>query len=87
MASDKSSTGLAACVDHNGMDGIRAYYGSLGYGGIQEVGWQFNDTEAGWTEWNFFDESDADSGVACVIYDETESEGGEMFINVCQTDG
>ncbi|KAK6396799.1 hypothetical protein LTR65_008697 [Meristemomyces frigidus] len=78
IVSADSTVGLAACVDHNGMSGIRVYYGSSS-GGIQEVGWQF-DTDPGWTMWNFFNESDPTSGVACVTYDANDEREG--YINV-----
>ncbi|KAK5697193.1 hypothetical protein LTR97_007328 [Elasticomyces elasticus] len=78
-ASTSGTAGLAACSDHIGMNGVRVYYGS-GEGYVQEVGYQFNDTSTGWTEWFSFSDSDANSGVACVVYDDVEAE--ELYINV-----
>jgi hypothetical protein len=82
-ASSSGTAGLAACVDHRGLNGIRVYYGSQGYEAIQEVGLDFNNETAGWQLWNTFDGSDQNSGVACVIYDGLDSSGDQVeYMNV-----
>ncbi|KAK3673831.1 hypothetical protein LTR78_006386 [Recurvomyces mirabilis] len=49
-------------------------------GSIQEVAYMFNNTGDGWNEMNNFDQSDANSGVACVVYDNADQD--EQYVNV-----
>ncbi|TKA75692.1 hypothetical protein B0A55_03181 [Friedmanniomyces simplex] len=78
-ASTSGTAGLAACSDHVGMNGIRVYYGS-GSGYVQEVAYQFNNTAYGWNGMNSFASSDPNSGVACVVFDNTVQE--DQYVNV-----
>ncbi|KAK1075132.1 hypothetical protein LTR74_000538 [Friedmanniomyces endolithicus] len=78
-AATSETAGLAACSDHIGMNGIRVYYGSIS-GYVQEVAYQFNNTALGWNELYSFPQSDANSGVACVVYDNAANQ--DQFVNV-----
>jgi len=78
-AATSETAGLAACSDHIGMNGIRVYYGSIS-GYVQEVAYQFNNTALGWNELYSFPQSDANSGVACVVYDNAQNQ--DQFVNV-----
>ena len=44
------------------------------------MGLAFNNTAAGWQEWYSFSDSDANSGVACVVYDNADAD--DQYLNV-----
>lgn len=83
-SSSSLTVGLAACADHNNLNGIRVYYGSSS-GYIEEYSWLFNDTSEGWQYSNGFDGSDANSGVSCVNYDGSDGQYLNVYLRNATT--